>query len=671
MGTMQYEGCYARWDARGIILGNGLVERSFCLSRERERPGPVRNPVTGYLWYPGEDTPAEAYDRPGYAGITYEARVDDRHGLSAPHLSVTATLQGDGFVQRRCYMVYPDSPFLSVRVEVRGLLQPAAAGGRHRDSDGVEVSAGPAGMALRPDAIDLLPLPHAHLRAEAIALYDKTDSHDTLASVNQRLLYGRECWEADGNLLRIEDYVAGEGLLIVKEAPTHLSALHRATCDFVVDRARHVQVLGTGMAYGQAYEDFVYQYGVTIGVGSCAGLLEAYKRHYRLVYRGDPRRHGLMMSNTWGDRNQDSAVCEGFILREIDVAAQLGLDIVQIDDGWQQGITANSKLAGGGVWEGYYAFDDDFWQVNAAKFPRGLAPVAGHARARGIALGLWFSPDSSNDFANWRRDAQTLLSLYRAYGIAYFKLDGVKIRSKLAERRYLDLLEQVWTGSGGKIGVNQDITAEDRLGYLYHKEHGTLFVENRYTDWGNYYPHNTLKNLWTVSRYFPSIKFQFELLNPTRNRAVYGDDPFAPGRYGMDYLFATVMVANPLFWMELTALPTAERAALGGILAVYRQHRAAMWGGMVMPMGQCPDGQSFTGFQVVTGASDGYLLIFREAAPEDCRVLPLPAPIDGDAWTPLYASAPGCALRLEGGSVCVTMPQQRSFLFARYGESRG
>lgn len=669
MGTMQYKDCYANWDEHGLTLGNGLVERTFYLSKEQERPGPIRNPVTGYLWYPGEDKLADACGRLGYAEITYEAQVDDRHGLSEPHLCVTATLKGEGFLQRRCYTLYPGSPFVSVQVEVRGLLQPPASETRHQNSNGVEVGRKPEGITIHPDAIDLLPLPHAHFRAEVIALYDKTDNHDTLAMAAKKLLYGREHWEAEGNLLRIEDYAAGEALLIIKEAPTHLSALHRDTCDFVVDRAQLVEVLGSGMTYGQKYEEFVYQYGITIGVGNSGGLMEAYKRHYRLEYKGDPRRHGLMMSNTWGDRNQDSAVCEDFILREIDVAAQLGLDILQIDDGWQQGITANSKLVGGGVWEGYYAFDKDFWKVNTGKFPHGLAPVAEYARGKGLALGLWFSPDSSNDFANWREDAQTLLSLHREYGVSYFKLDGVKIRSKLAERRYLDFLQMVWNESGGKIGVNQDITAEDRLGYLYHKEHGTLFVENRYTDWGNYYPHNTLKNLWTVSQYFPSIKFQFELLNPTRNQAIYGDDPFAPGRYGMDFLFATVMVANPLFWMELTALPETERAQLEGILAVYRKYRAAIWNSLVMPMGQSPDGQSFTGFQLAVGESEGFLLLLREAAPEDSCVIALPKPVAAETLEPLYASAPGCELRLEGQAVRISMPQPRSFLFVRYGRA--
>ena len=41
-------------------------------------------------------------------------------------------------------------------------------------------------------------------------------------------------------------------------------------------------------------------------------------------------------------------MCETFVLQEIDRAAALGLDTVQIDDGWQKGTTVNSARPLGG-----------------------------------------------------------------------------------------------------------------------------------------------------------------------------------------------------------------------------------------------------------------------------------------------------------------------------------
>ncbi|MFQ9799671.1 MAG: hypothetical protein ACLR23_12930 [Clostridia bacterium] len=97
----------------------------------------------------------------------------------------------------------------------------------------------------------------------------------------------------------------------------------------------------------------------------------------------------------------------------------------------------------------------------------------------------------------------------------------------------------------GRSPSNQDITAEIRLGYVYHKQYGTLFAENRYTGSTSYYPHNTLKNLWHLRPVLSRHPLQFELLNNRRNADQYGDDPLAPSQYSIDYEFATVMLANP------------------------------------------------------------------------------------------------------------------------------
>ena len=110
--------------------------------------------------------------------------------------------------------------------------------------------------------------------------------------------------------------------------------------------------------------------------------------------------------------------------------------------------------------------------------------------------------------------------------------------------------------------LQQDITAEQRMGYLAAREYGTLFVENRYTDFGNYYPHRTLRNLWMLARYVPAQRMLFELLNPARNTERYRADPLAPGRYTADYLFASVMAAQPLLWMELSGLGRQDAARL-------------------------------------------------------------------------------------------------------------
>ena len=67
--------------------------------------------------------------------------------------------------------------------------------------------------------------------------------------------------------------------------------------------------------------------------------------------------------------------------------------------------------------------------------------------------------------------------------------------------------------TGGEAVFNLDVTAGRRWGYHYGNEYGNLFLENRYTDWSNYYPHWTLRNLWMLSRYVPPQNLQIEFLN--------------------------------------------------------------------------------------------------------------------------------------------------------------
>ena len=181
------------------------------------------------------------------------------------------------------------------------------------------------------------------------------------------------------------------------------------------------------------------------------------------------------MMNTWGDRSQDSRVCEEFMLKEIEAGAKLGVDIIQIDDGWQKGVTVNSKARKSSIWEGFYAADPDFWTVHPQRFPHGLKPLVKNAAAHGIRFGLWFAPDSSHEFANWRRDVDTILNLHRMYGISSFKLDSVNLLSKKAETNYLNFLTAVERESNNRIALNLDCTAQNRQGYVMWKQFGSLF----------------------------------------------------------------------------------------------------------------------------------------------------------------------------------------------------
>ena len=187
------------------------------------------------------------------------------------------------------------------------------------------------------------------------------------------------------------------------------------------------------------------------------------------------------------------------------------------------------------------------------------------------------------------------------------------IKNHTCVKNLLNMFQTVRTASAGQIVFNMDITAGKRFGYLFHREIGDIFVENRYTDWGNYYPHNTLRNLWELSFYFPTKRFQMEVLNHKRNQDKY-HDILAPAGYDMDYLFASVMVANPLLWMEMSSLDEESKEKLTQLIRVYKKYRQDFV--KVTPIMEKPSGFALTGF-LCEGKKANYVILLRELSEEE------------------------------------------------------
>lgn len=676
--------CYARYDANDgrILIGNSRIEKALlvngsCVRTEKVTDLQNKTEWTGdtALW---QRCPVlEAGEQPI---VTFETAAQTQQIGIAEHTKAVLTLDGKNGTVWYEWIVFPEIPFVFTQIFARKLGKVSAWEETEETASctGIENSYTQnedVDMICSADTLDCIALGSTafggrHLEAESIVFYDKTDFHDSLVERHTVPVYQRGRLEQEGNIFRITDYPHGDSLLLIKHSPTPSSALNRQGADLVLEGNRYAQLTGCGVDFSSMPEGRVPYYASAVGAGKTEQIWEELWRYWDAFSQKDPRGSLFVMSNTWGDRSQDMAVCESFLLKELDRAKELGVDIVQIDDGWQSGITANSLRKKGGAWEGYYSDAGDFWEVNEERFPNGLTPVITRAAEYGIEFGLWFGPDSSQDFANAEKDIETLWELYQTYGVCYFKLDGVKIRSKLGEMRFIHILEELTRRSKGEIRFNLDVTAEDRFGYLYCPQYGTLFVENRYTDWGNYYPHNTFKNLWSLAAVIPARRLQMELLNNKRNQEKYTGMPFAPAEYSMDYLFATVLPANPLVWMEVSHLAAEDVELLARVIAVYKQHASELFASRVIPIGECPNGMHFSGYLCLgRDQKSGHLLLFREQTEESAHLFALPKGVtetlDREGLTILYQSAPvELACREQG--VWADFAKQRSFVWVKY-----
>ncbi len=588
--------------------------------------------------------------------------LDDRHGLSE-EAKVMKLLFDDGS-RKVCVELraYRNNPFIRVSLALCGRFGGDAVQSRALNNSGIESL--PQGEMSIADTIFNCPISERHLKVKTVSLCDVTDINNDLVHESNGTVYPHLPFTAKGQLFLLDAYLAGEAMLIAKEAPSAAGRVVDSACDLCINPESSISVIGLGVDFTKE-ADYTFDtplFDVSFAVGEKGELERAWRDYYRLDIKHTLDGGALSSSNTWGDRNQDAAVCEEFILNEISCGKALGVNVVQVDDGWQKGRSANSAIAKSELWgAGYYDSDPEYWSLDLTKFPNGLAPVSEAAANADIKLGLWFSPDFANKYKGWQKDAQTLIALHKKYGISVFKIDGVNLTDKLTEERLAAMIDRVYRESCGAVSFNFDITAQRRWGYFYKREYGNLFVENRYTDFANYFPHLTLRNLWQLCRYVPAARLQMEFLNLRRNADKYGQDILAPNNYGIDYAYATVMFACPLYWFEMSNLSADDREALAKIASVRSRIAPDLRYADVTPIGNEPDGIAFTGLRA--DCTDfGYLLLFRESGTDSTYCFETPE-VKGKKLTPLAGEG---RAEMHGDKLCFTAEKPRSFLLLKY-----
>ncbi len=468
----------------------------------------------------------------------------------------------------------------------------------------------------------------AHWIITAVYLHTVTDNHDDVVSTQSRLLFAGNCEPMKGQIFFLKNLQNGQTTVLITEAAdfeTPAISVKNGTATLTPDN-------------------------ITVASTVCRDGESAVREFLREKQKGAKL---YTLSNTWGDYHQWNCVSDEFIRREIDAAARLGVDAVQIDDGWQNGKTADRSIIDE---NGRRCFDGDFWLVDRERFPDGLQGVCDYARQKGVGIGLWFAPDFHGHFRLLERDLRVLTEAANL-GCSFFKLDMLFVLDTEDKSRMLKMLDRI-----KPVGeVQLDVTNGVRLGFLCGAEHGTVFVENRYTKTANYYPYRTLRNLWMLSHFVPAQRLQMELVNPDLYVESYGDDVFQPQRYTMDYLFAICAAANPLFWFELQFLSDKRAQELARALPIWKSIREHLANADTVPVGETPNGTSFTGFACM-GEEANYLILFRELNDADFYTFTLPKTFEkGD----VLASNGTCTCIFNEKSVTVTFSQPNCYAIIR------
>lgn len=640
-GKLEFQSCYAEWSEARLVVGNAHFECAWVAGEKGLAPVSyiLKNPNAEWLTKPAK----------AVGTLNVNAAKARRSAVGSEGLRVE--------VAGTVIWVFPDAAGV---LQERGLAAgqgAVAAAPSGSAASGVELADMKSGQGSMPVAgAETFAFAPQHLRVTQVSLMDQTDNHNELVWEREWLLMPNEAkFDVQGCVLAVENALNDSGLVFLKLAPLPHARPDKRAADFNVNPG------------GRTVASFFNGYPVAVlGYrGGRAGRTRALHAFQRCLREYRPGRDGLFLSNTWGDRSRDARINEAFLLKEVEAGAALGVDVVQIDDGWQKGRSANSVAARGkGVWNGYWAADPAFWDPDHARFPNGLERVVKSALDKGMNFGLWFGPDSSNDAANWQKDADHLLKFHHGLGVNYFKIDSMKTHNAESLRRQRAMFDRMLEGSEGAMTFDLDVTAEIRPGYFGLPDIGPLFVENRYTDFHRYWPHQTLRNLWMLSQVVDPLRLRIEVLNTARNADKFKDDPLAPALYKPDTLFATAMMASPLGWFEVSNLPPDFAAQMRQLVATWKKERARMHGGAILPVGAAPDGVAWTGF--VSAAADskgGYALLFRELNASADYTLNLAGLVNGASRATVIGGR-GTA-KLVGDALSVTVPEKLDFIWIK------
>lgn len=606
---VEHLGCYAQWSESTLTIGNQLVERQWRIEAQGLlRPTSFYDKAAGTEWLRGASRQPAPFPATAPADevrrLEFTATKGKLSPVEADSLIIEATAVGDAQTFHYHFQIFPQTGGISISFSGNAPEATSVSSGGSDSSqpDGLENTPPDAPAQSQFDAaLEDLMLAPAHLRYVQVELKDQTDHHDELV-FEREWLTRLDTFDVRCNIFHIEDALTQNGLILLKLAPLpHARPLASDWDVKVRSRGRRVTFGG----HGYPWTIIPYQDGR-------AGRIVALQRYQRSLREYVPGRDGILLSNTWGDRSRDARVSEAFLLQEIEAGARFGVDVIQVDDGWQKGKSGNSAF-GKGAWEDFRSVDPEFWTPHPERFPNGLKPLVDAAAAKGMHFGLWFGPSAEESMQHWEADADLLIDAYRNDGIKYVKVDAIRTDTRLAEQNLEKMYQKVLDASEGELVFDPDATAGIRPTYFGSPQVGPIFVENRYTDWGNYWPHRTLRNLWSLAAYVDPVRMRMEFLNNTRNTEKYGDDPLAPARYAPDTLFATVMFSSPLAWFEVSTLPPSYFEQAAPLIHIWKKEREAIFSGDIIPIGERPDGRVWTGFtSVAKDRQSAYVLVFRE-----------------------------------------------------------
>ncbi len=584
----QFEHAFVKTDGNILHVETGQVSREWKWTGNGLVTTSFKNMITGKEWVRIDPVYTSDLNFPGMIDnnttceLVYISAEHVRFDpFTSDHIKVIVEMKypAPNLQIKYVIWVYPNSPGLRTQIFVKGLSNFSSS-----DSDESNLA-----------RVDYIPVKMNDLNRRIVGYYNHTQGRNKEETeILKEDLITTDLEETEkydwASVMWLED--DNEGLGMVKESHKCVNQQGLNTGIFTCGQSGLVST-GWGLTekdilterYRTAWASWsvVYQKGDT-------GRELALKRFDRDRYPIDPVRDIYILANTWGStaekRVAQSRAAEENVIKEIKSQADLGIDVQQIDDGWQGN-------------------DYDSWKPIEERYPNGWSKVRQIARKYDITLGLWAAGE--------RIPLDVLKYNFDQGGFNYYKLDFINLKSYDEMEDLITKVHKFTEYTNHLVRINWDVTENPpRMGYYFGREYGNIYLENRKPvkpEHVVYVPHLVLRDAWQVSKYVNLNKFQITVQNIDRVNPDVSD----AHKHNHPYCVAITLMGSPIFFQETQYYDQEDRKQIRPLLALYKEHRKAMYKGYVYPIGDKPDNASWAGFQNHNNKTDtGYITLFRE-----------------------------------------------------------
>ena len=521
--------------------------------------------------------------------------IEDDEGFTNKHIEVVSTIRYESLqleVQHVIW-VYPGSPGIRTQLRVKAMqgFQPKI----FSKNDTVTRYYGgtlpvPGGRA------EYLPLDLSVKNERTYWGYynDPGNRHDqSMDMLKEEVVQGYPLFQIESN-----NWASGlgvdygkNGICVIKESPKTVNQKGHNTGSFY-SGPNGLWITGLGLLPDEVTTDRFRECWANwtiVYTGNNDNMQLAVKRFDSARYPAFSDRDLFILGNTWGpaDPLGNKFTDESFVMKEIPALASIGVDVMQIDDGWQKsqaGMSARDFLP---------------------KYSNGWKDIKAAGDKYGVKIGLWVSIQNAK-VLDLKKDLDDL-----GYITWKSDFDHLANRKDFEDRTksYREVMKHAWMKTQFTLCPEYDNL---RYGWYYAKEYGSIYFQNiqeALPEHLTMVPYHVLRQHWIMSKYFNSNKLQVLLQNPKRTNKERSDAFL----HSHSYCFAMGMPFIPCFFQSAQFLDEAGQKELKKLIAVYKKYREDMFSCYTFPVGEVPSNDSWSGFQMVNEkATGGYLLLFRE-----------------------------------------------------------